>query len=123
MYSDNTYWNSKGKYQHLVSKLEVLIPDEGHVPNRKSGGKALEKFRKAANCYHDLYNNGLCNRAAEFRQVFGIASSKYIGRCATRFVDELYLLVEEKMNEFIMAAAIEQHCVHASIQAVERRRA
>ena len=65
-----TYWCSKGKYPELNEALQKLIPAEGPVANAKKN-RALEKFRKASNCYYDLYNNGLCNRATEFRGVFG----------------------------------------------------
>ena len=59
-YPDISYWNNKGKYQTLSDKLSGLIPDSGSVKNTSKNRK-LEKYRKACNCYYDLYNNGLCN--------------------------------------------------------------
>lgn len=70
----NTYWNNKGKYKTLADKLHELIPSMGEVANPKEN-PALEKYRKAVNCYYDLFNNGLCNRAKEFKQVFGFAGT------------------------------------------------
>ena len=72
----NTYWGNQGKYQKSTKKLHKRTPPRGSV-NQPRKNRWLEKFRKATNCYYDLYNNGLCNRANEFRLVFGIASSKY----------------------------------------------
>lgn len=105
----NSYWNNNGRFQMYVEELEALIPSEGEV-NEPRKNKALEKFRKACNCYYDLYNNGLCNRASEFREVFGIASTKYkekVGRCSS-FVDELYVNTEQVMDEIILNAVKEQ---------------
>lgn len=105
---DTTYWSNKGRYQELASALQTMIPSSGEVLGHK-GNPKLERFRKASNCYYDLYNNGLCNRAAEFRQVFGIASSKH--RHPTRrgwFTEELYRSVEGQMDKIILEAAAEQ---------------
>ena len=68
----STYWESKGLYQAEANALEKLLPTFGEVPDNKVTNKYLEKFRKAVNCYYDLYNNGLCNRAREFSNVFRI---------------------------------------------------
>ena len=106
---ENTYWNNNGRFQMYVKKLDVLIPDIGEV-NEPRKNKALEKFRVASNFYYDLYNNGLCNRASEFRRVFGIPSTKYrekVGRYSS-FVDELYDQTEEVMDEIILNAVKEQ---------------
>ena len=105
----NTYWNHNGRFQMYVEELDALIPDAGEV-NEPRKNKALEKFRVASNCYYDLYNNGLCNRASEFRRVFGIPSTKYwekVGRYS-RFLDELYDQTEEVMDEIILNAVKEQ---------------
>lgn len=102
---ENTYWNGEGKHQVIADTLRSLIPTEGSVPHPRKN-KALEKFRKASNCYYDLHNNGLMNRADEFRRVFGIQSSRF--RCHRGFDDDLYQKVEEKMDEIIEAAYEEQ---------------
>lgn len=111
--SANTYWESKGTYQTVAKKLQQLIPFEGTVKNPRKN-RALEKMRKASNCYYDLYNNGLCNRAREFTAVFGFSSKPYqvYGRRGSLirgyFTLPLYERVEEKMDEIIVAAALEQ---------------
>lgn len=106
----NTYWNNKGKHKEFVTLLQKLITSEGSVVEPKKN-PALERFRIASNCYYDLYNNGLCNRAAEFRKVFKLAASRYRFKDVRgywHFTDELYRLVEAKMDRIISDAVHEQ---------------
>jgi len=103
------YWNNNGKYQAAADELAKLVPAAGEITSPTA--KALEKFRKASNCYYDLYNNGLCNRAKEFRKVFGIASSKY--RFKVRYgydfnLEILAPILDAAMDKIIEAAAKEQ---------------
>jgi hypothetical protein len=102
MKNDKTYWNNKGKYQALANKLDKLIPSEGSVSN-PTKNKALEKYRRACNAYYDLFNNGLCNRATEFRKVFGFAGTG-IAKQGFPYCQEL----EDKMDEIILSATKEQ---------------
>jgi hypothetical protein len=104
-----SYWAGNGKHQQYVDSLQLLVPTEGSVlqPYRN---KALEKFRKASNCYYDLYNNGLGNRAKSFAKVFGINTS-YHRMGQYRFDQQLYVRTEAVMDEIILAAAKEQGLV------------
>jgi len=103
---DKTYWNHNGKFQHLSKQLEKLIPDEGEV-EKPYKNKALERFRKASNCYYDLYNNGLFNHARSFSRIFKVASS-YYGSYRMGYSKKLYYLVEQKMDEITQQAWEEQ---------------
>jgi len=107
-----TYWNSKGKYQSLSEKLSALIPSSGEV-----GAKALEQFRIASNCYYDFYNNGLGNRAAEFRKVFGFGGTRFCRNSSGYFpnggkssaqIEQFEQRLDAKMDSIILAAAAEQ---------------
>lgn len=107
-----TYWESKGQYQSLVEQLAKRLPVFGSVHDAKTTNKHLEKFRKAQNCYYDLYNNGLCNRAREFSNVFRIPGvpreiKQNYGRydMISKSTEEL---IEAKLYEIILAAAKEQ---------------
>lgn len=106
---ENTYWNRKGRYQVAVDLLRELIPAEGSVAEPKKN-KALEKFRIASNCYYDLYNNGLCNRASQFSKVFSIRFSSYREpwRPYGGFNACLYEKTELAMDQIIESAAAEQ---------------
>lgn len=116
--TENTYWNSTGKYQHFADELNLLIPMEGEVDQPRKNRK-LEKFRRASNCYYDLYNNGLDNRLGEVNSVMGVAPTPYrrikwiyiaSGKAVKRyyFTEEFYNVIEARMNEIVVAAAIEQ---------------
>lgn len=107
-----TYWESKGQYQNLVEELTKRLPPFDSVPNAKTSNKHLEKFRKAQNCYYDLYNNGLCNKAREFSIVFRIPGVpreiKQNYRYNTLVCKTTEELIDAKMDEIILAAAKEQ---------------
>ncbi len=99
-----TYWNNKGKYEDVNKQLAALVPVSGEVKDA-ANNPALERFRIASNCYYDLYNNGLCNRKAEFRKVFGFASKhKYGDGISQTLIDD----TEEVFNVIILDAAKEQ---------------
>lgn len=110
--TDKTYWNSTGRYQDMADLLERLIPITGEVPDPNGANKHLDTFRRAVNCYYDLYNNGLCNRAREFSTLFKIAGvPKEIK--ARRWMDGMLNSdtterIEDKMSQFILAAYQEQ---------------
>jgi hypothetical protein len=104
----HTYWSHNGTFQTAGDLLNKLIPEEGSVLQPRKN-RALEKFRKASNAYYDLYNNGLCNRAQEFRTVFGISSSHYKTRwLRMSFMSDIYVDTERVMDDIVMAAAEEQ---------------
>ena len=107
-----TYWNEQGAYQTIAEALQGLIPAIGEVPEGKTTNKALERFRRAQNCYYDLYNNGLCNKAREFSTVFRIPGVpreiKQNYRYNTLVCKTTEELIEAKMDKIILAAAKEQ---------------
>lgn len=107
-----TYWENKGQYQNLVEELTERLPFFGPVENAKTTNKHLEKFRKAQNCYYDLYNNGLCNCAREFSNVFRIPGVpreiKQNYKYNTMLCKTTEELIEAKLDEIILAAAKEQ---------------
>jgi hypothetical protein len=107
---ENTYWNNKGKHEDLVVEIAKLIPSVGEVKDADAN-RALETYRIAQNCYYDLYNNGLCNRAAEFRRAFGFSGTKLMERHAGLgylLTQEVIDLTETRMDEIILAAYAEQ---------------
>jgi hypothetical protein len=70
-----SYWNKTGKHQDKSEKLETLIPASDEVEDYKNN-PALENFRRLANIYHDVYNNGFWDegmgqRGDEMEEYFG----------------------------------------------------
>jgi len=113
---NQTYWASKGKHQLFADFLENFVPASGEVQDKRKN-KALEKFRKASNCYYDLYNNGLRNFSRQATSVFGIRTSRFKNHDYPRagksaFYEKYYELVEKKMDEIILAAIDEVMTKH-----------
>lgn len=108
------YWNRTGRYENAAKALHEMIPASGPVLNPRAN-PMLERFRKAVNCYYDLYNNGLCNRAASFSRLFGLKVSEYRFRRLRGgwHIDQhLYAAVEPRMDAIVRAAADEQGLTH-----------
>jgi hypothetical protein len=107
-----TYWEEKGTYQTQAEELQALLPYSGEVDKGKTTNKALERFRKAQNCYYDLYNNGLGNRAREFSILFRIAGvpREIKQNYRTNFLVSSLTegAIENKMDGFILDAYREQ---------------
>lgn len=106
------YWSNEGKHQALADILQALIPAIGEVPEGKKQNKHLERFRKAMNCYYDLYNNGLCNRAREFSHLYKLSGipreireRRHLGSMLSLYTE---ICVDDAMDEFIMNAYKEQ---------------
>ena len=108
----STYWESKGLYQAEADALQKLLPPFGEVPDNKMANKYLERFRKAVNCYYDLYNNGLCNRAREFSTVFRIPGVpreiKQNYRYNTLVFPATEVAIDAKMDQIVLLAYEEQ---------------
>jgi hypothetical protein len=108
---DKTYWTGQGRYQAQADALEKLLPIFGEVEDGKGANKHLEAFRRAVNCYYDVYNNGLCNRAREFSTLFkiaGVAKEINSRRANGMLSMDTQERIEDKMGLFILAAFQEQ---------------
>jgi hypothetical protein len=108
---NKTYWTGQGRYQLKADALEKLLPITGEVEDGKGANKHLETFRRAVNCYYDVYNNGLCNRAREFSTLFKIAgvAKEINSRRANGMLSlDTQERIEDKMGLFILAAFQEQ---------------
>jgi len=108
---NRTYWTGQGRYQLKADALEKLLPIFGEVEDGKGANKHLETFRRAVNCYYDVYNNGLCNRAREFSTLFkiaGVAKEIRSRRANGTLSMDTQERIEDKMGLFILAAFQEQ---------------
>ncbi len=72
MNTANTYWGNQGRYQAMYDNLWLKVPAQGPVTDVDPRRKKLEKLRRAAGAYYDMFNNGGGNRAPEIRKIFGI---------------------------------------------------
>lgn len=113
----NNYWNGNGRFQALAKKLQARVPMSGPVENAKQNPK-LERYRKAACVYYDTFNNGLCNRAAEFKGIFGFAARDYRRplehrqqRVGLIDFDRIVVPMDKVMDRIIIEAAAEQDLI------------
>ena len=51
----------------VIDKLQELVPMSGPCEKRYTKNKALDRFRRANNVIHDIFNNGLMNRGREIK--------------------------------------------------------
>lgn len=114
--SGNSYWDGTGKFQMLYDHLNSLIPAEGACEKPRGANRKLDKLRRAANAYYDIFNNGGMNRGAEIRHHFGVAMSHYrIGRGREQRTQwaRIAAKVDPIMDDIIVAAAVEQKIIDA----------
>lgn len=104
---ENTYWNNKGKYQDLATKLQERVPAMGECPLKYTKNKKLEKFRKASNAYYDIFNNGGCNRPQSIARIFDFAMSHMRDGRSYQWT-RIHEIVEPVMDKIILEAAQEQ---------------
>ena len=104
-----SFWNNDSDLMGVAEDLLALLPARGAAPEPRKN-KALERFRRATNCYYDLYNNGLCNRRQEFYRLFKVRVSdfKFCNKCGEIDFDRIMPVVEPIMRSFVLAAAAEQ---------------
>ena len=99
-------WATNEGFEALRNQLTELIPLNGRCDKSRSLNKKLEKFRVAQNLIYDLFNNGLCNRKAHFRQFFGWApyGFNFYGYQWKMFEEDL----EPTFTQLMQEAATEQ---------------
>ena len=106
-----SYWSGEGKYQEQYDELLKLIPDQGPVEKGMCKHKiSLDRLRRAANCYYDVFNNGGGNRDASTAKFFpGVLKElrearKYFG--GKLDWDYVSGICDEKMDEIIREAYV-----------------
>ena len=104
-YGQNTYWEEKGLHQEMANELNLLIPFMGSVENKRYR-KKLERYRKAANAYYDIFNNGGYNMGREIGATFGALSDLI----KLEEWEAVYEIVEPIMHKIIVEAYLaERH--------------
>ena len=102
-------WGVNPGFKHLADQLCDMLPLQGRVENPRSTNKQLEKFRKAQNVIYDLFNNGLCNRRTEYRNMFGeVPIPGYGHEISNIRWSQVEDEVEANFTPIILAAAKEQ---------------
>ena len=102
-------WGVNQGFSHLNNNLNDLIPLEGRCEFPNSKNKALDKFRRAQNAAYDLFNNGLGNKRALFKSIFGWSVGVRDTSYATKMQWSMWEdRVEEVLTPIMLEAAKEQ---------------
>ena len=56
-----------GDLEEVIDLLNERVPMSGPCEKRYTKNKCLDRFRRAQNVVHDIFNNGLINRGREIR--------------------------------------------------------
>lgn len=104
-------WGINSGFQNIVDQLNDRLPFQGRVEKSRSTNKQLDKFRRAQNLLHDLFNNSLMNKRAEFQRFFGfvpINTSQYSYPVTADRWTQVENEMSELMIDIIFDAAYEQ---------------
>jgi hypothetical protein len=103
------YYEHTGRHQELAKQLEKKIPEMGAVANPE-GNPKLERYRKAANAYHDLFNNGGMYPGPKTAYFFpkAISAFKDYRYSHMEQLENVYAITEPIMDKIILRAAYEQ---------------
>tara|TARA_Y100000033_G_scaffold17289_1_gene16138 strand:- start:350 stop:718 length:369 start_codon:yes stop_codon:yes gene_type:complete len=102
-------WGVNQGFSHLNNNLNDLLPFEGRCEFPNSKNKALDKFRRAQNAAYDLFNNGLGNKRALFKSIFGWSVGVRDTSYATKMQWSMWEdRVEEVLTPIMLEAAKEQ---------------
>ena len=94
----------------VIDKLNELVPMTGACEKRYTKNKRLDRFRRAQNVIHDIFNNGLMNRGKELKCI----SSKLRVRDLPIFAsnEDKWDIIEKRLapyyREIVMDAVLEQ---------------
>lgn len=102
-----SYWQGGGMHRDDIPLLRKLIPISGEVANAKRR-PALERYRKAANAYYDLWCNGGGNRPQAITALFGKGTVGLMRHGRTALVEER----TEPVMDAIIADAIRECGLH-----------
>lgn len=97
------YWCFKGKYQSVIDQLDLLVPREGSVPNKKTNPK-LEQFRKTSNKYYKLMNDGVLSGLKPY--VGDVNKWKF--DYEQEYRNEIYSRFDEYIDRIVLEVCAEQ---------------
>ena len=95
--------------ENVIDQLFEFVPAQGRCEFPNSKNKALDKFRRAQNAAYDLFNNGLGNKRALFKSIFGWSVGVRDTSYATKMQWSMWEdRVEEVLTPIMLEAAKEQ---------------
>ena len=97
-----------GDLEEIIEKLNDRVPFQGPCKLKNTKNRRLDRFRRAQNVIHDIFNNGLGNLGRQ-SQMFGIPRWQlpYPGQKNTNW-DAVEDMLAPIFREIVMDAVLEQ---------------
>ncbi len=97
-----------GDLEDIIEKLNDRVPFQGPCELKNTKNRRLDRFRRAQNVIHDIFNNGLGNLGRQ-AQMFGIPRWQlpYPGQKGTDW-DRVEDTLAPIFREIVMDAVLEQ---------------
>ena len=97
-----------GDLEDIIEKLNDRVPFQGPCELKNTKNRRLDRFRRAQNVIHDIFNNGLGNLGRQ-AQMFGIPRRQlpYPGQKGTDW-DRVEDTLAPIFREIVMDAVLEQ---------------
>jgi len=95
--------------ENIIDQLQERVPFKGRCEKYQTKNKHLDRFRRAQNVIHDIFNNGLCNRGRELKVLKLTKEDLGLSYNMDRNDwDRTEKIIEPKFREIVMDAVLEQ---------------
>lgn len=99
-----------GDLEEVIELLNERVPMAGPCEKRYTKNKRLDRFRRASNVVHDIFNNGLMNRGRELRVLDSNLRTRDLPIHASN--TDKWDIIEDRITQYyrwiIEAAVLEQ---------------
>ena len=99
-----------GDLEEVIELLNERVPMTGPCEKRYTKNKRLDRFRRASNVVHDIFNNGLMNRGRELRVLDSNLRTRDLPIHASN--TDKWDIIEDRITQYyrwiIEAAVLEQ---------------
>ena len=99
-----------GDLEEVIELLNERVPMYGPCEKRYTKNKRLDRFRRASNVVHDIFNNGLMNRGRELRVLDSNLRTRDLPIHASN--TDKWDIIEDRITQYyrwiIEAAVLEQ---------------
>lgn len=95
--------------ENIIDQLHERVPLMGRCPGFNGKNKHLDRFRRAQNVIHDIFNNGLMNRGKELKVLKLTKSTLGLAyNMDSKDWDGVEKRIEPEFREIVMNAVLEQ---------------
>ena len=112
-----------GDLENIIDQLNERVPLSGPCEKKYTKNKKLDRFRRAQNVVHDIFNNGLINRGRELRVLDKNLRTRDLPIHASN--EDKWDIVENRIThqfrEIVMDAVLEQFGKDVWLQVMHNR--